>query len=58
MKTYRPVYSRAPNIFLRYEERTFDDKVGHTGIIRVAIFLDKNKRQCEMVSQVIWNNET
>lgn len=52
---YYPIYARAPNKLLRYEERPFDDGYGHTGIERLAIFLDSNKKQQEMTAQVIWD---
>ena len=52
---YIPVYCRLPNKFIKYEERRFDDKVGHSGIKRVAIFTNKKKQQCEMTAQVMWD---
>jgi len=55
MKPYIPVYCRPPNKLLRYESRRFSDGAGHAGRQRVAVFLDKKKRQCEMTAQVIWD---
>lgn len=37
--------------------KPFDDGVGHTGQIRIAHFLDKNKKEAEMVIQVIWDKQ-
>lgn len=50
-----PTYAKAPNKLLRYELRPFDDGYGHTGQVRVAIFLDKNKKEQEMDAQVLWD---
>lgn len=55
-QVYLPVYARAPNKLLRYEERPFQLPNGLKGIERFAIFLDKNKNQQEMTAQVIWEN--
>lgn len=49
-----PIYCKAPNKLLRYEERPFTCQAGHRGIERVAIFTDKNKNIQEMTAQVIW----
>jgi hypothetical protein len=51
---YIPIYARAPNKLLRYEERPFTCKAGKRGIERVAIFLDKNKKEQEMTAHIIW----
>ena len=53
--TYTPVYCRPPNEIIRYKTQYFDDNYGHTGITRIAIYLDKNKKQCEMIAQIIWD---
>jgi len=55
VEPYVPVFNRGQNSLLRYEERPFDDGVGHTATLVVAIFLDKNKKQQEMVTQVKWH---
>lgn len=55
IQPFYPVYSRAPNTLLRYEEEPFDDGVGHKGIVRTAFFLDKNKKEQSMTAQVLWN---
>lgn len=55
IKPYIPVYCRPPNKLIRYEMRPFDDGAGHTGMLRVAIFLDKKKHHREMVAQVRWD---
>jgi hypothetical protein len=55
MDPYRPIYHRPPNKFLRYEERRFDDGAGHTGIKRIALYLDKSGTQREETAQVIWD---
>lgn len=54
VEPYLPVYARAPNRLLRYEERPFVCNAGYNGIERVAIFTDKNKKEQEMTAQVIW----
>ena len=53
---YIPIYCKAPNTLVRYEERPFTCGAGHHGIERVAIFLDKNKKEQEMTAQVIWKD--
>jgi len=55
MQPYIPIYCRPPNKFLKYIERRFDDGYGHTGTERVAVFLDKKGRNCEMTAQIIWD---
>lgn len=57
VKPYLPIYTRPPNKFVRYEERQFDDGVGHTATLRYAIFIDKNGKQQEMIAQVIWDKK-
>ena len=51
---FYPIYARAPNKLIRYEERPFNDGHGHGGIVRVAIFVDNKGKQQEMDAQVIW----
>lgn len=51
-----PIYARAPNKLVRYEERSFVCHAGHKGIVRVAIFNDRSGKQQEMDAQVIWEN--
>lgn len=55
IEPFYPIYSRKPNTFLRYAEEQFDDGLGHTGIVRTAFFLDKNKKEQSMTAQVIWD---
>jgi len=55
---YIPIYKRPPNQFIKYELRPFDDKAGHIGSERVAIFRDKGGAIREMVAQMIWDNTT
>jgi hypothetical protein len=57
MTPYHPIYHRAPNKFLRYENRRFDDGAGHTATMRIAIFKDKSGAEQEMTAQVIWDDE-
>ena len=52
-----PVYARAPNKLLRYEERPFICRAGHKGVERMAIFIDRNGKQQEMTAQVIWESK-
>jgi hypothetical protein len=56
VKPFLPVYTRPPNVFLRYEETRFDDGYGHTGIARTAFFLTKKKEEMSMIAQIIWDN--
>jgi hypothetical protein len=51
---FYPIYARAPNKLLRYEERPFTCKPNKRGIERVAIFQDSKKNIQEMTAQVIW----
>ena len=56
IEPYIPIYARAPNKLLRYEERPFVCQAGHHGIDRVAIFKDRNGKEQEMTAQVIWRD--
>lgn len=56
MTPHLPIYHRPPNKFLRYEERRFDDGAGHTGTLRIAVFLDKSGKEREETAQVIWDD--
>lgn len=51
-----PIYAKAPNKLLRYEERPFVCQAGYHGIERVAIFVDRSNKQHEMTAQVIWKD--
>lgn len=55
MKPYIPVYNRPPCKALEYRTEPFDDGAGHTGTVRIVRYLDKNKKEQEMVIQVIWD---
>lgn len=50
--TYTPLYKRPPNKFLSYviEEHDLYNE-------RVAIYLDKNGKECRMTAQIIWKHE-
>lgn len=52
-----PIYCQAPNKLLRYEIRKFVTDNGINAHVRVAIYLDKNKKEQEMDAQVLWNYE-
>ena len=56
VEPYIPIYAKAPNKLLRYEERPFVCQAGHHGIERVAIFVDRSNKQHEMTAQVIWKD--
>lgn len=56
IEPYIPVYAKAPNKLLRYEERPFVCQAGYHGIERVAIFIDRSNKQHEMTAQVIWRD--
>jgi hypothetical protein len=54
---FYPIYARAPNVLLRYEERPFELPNGCSGIERVAIFLVRGKgEEQEMTAQILWRN--
>lgn len=55
MKPYLPYYSAAPCKVLNYRLENFDDGHGHTAVLRIVTFLDKNKKEKEAVAQVMWN---
>jgi hypothetical protein len=53
---FYPIYARAPNVLVRYEERPFTEPTGKTGIERVAIFLVRGKgEEQEMTAQILWD---
>ena len=52
---FYPIYARAPNKLLRYEEKPFACQAGHKGIERLAIFLDSKKHEQQMTAQIIWD---
>lgn len=55
---FYPIYARAPNVLLRYEERPFVLPGGKSGIERMAIFLVRGKgEEQEMTAQVIWDKD-
>lgn len=55
---FYPIYARAPNVLLRYEERTFVLPSGKSGIERMAIFLVRGKGdEQEMTAQIKWRAE-
>lgn len=54
IEPFIPVYSRGKNKLLRYEIRHFDDGVGHLADLTIAIYLDKNNEEQEMVARVKW----
>ncbi len=58
MKPYIPVYCRPPNKLLKYVTSNFDDGAGHTGQLTTAHFLDKNKKEAEMVAYVKWDKNS
>lgn len=55
MKRYIPVYKRSPCKFIKYETQPFDDGAGHTGMVRIAHFIDKNAKLQQMVVQITWD---
>lgn len=54
IEPYVPIQHRPPNQFLRYELRPFSYPHG-SGMVRVAIYLNKNKKESEVEAQVIWD---
>lgn len=57
IKPFYPVYCRSPNKLVRYEDRPFYDGHGHSGVVTVAIFNDKNGNIQEMDAFVKWNQK-
>ena len=57
MKPYLPVYSRPPNVLIRYQDERFVDKAGNGGINRLAIYKDSKGKQQSMTAQIIWDKE-
>lgn len=61
IQPFYPIYARAPNKLLRYEDRPFELDRNCNGIVlrgieRIAIFRDSKDKEQEMVAQVIWEN--
>lgn len=54
---YTPIYKRAPNKFIEYNERAFTDGAGNSGVEKVAIFHDKNGKKKEMTVFVKWSSK-
>ena len=52
---YIPIYCRPPNKLSFYHFKHFDDGAGHTGILKIAHYLDKNKKEKEMVAHIVWS---
>ena len=57
MKPHLPLYTRAPNTLLRYEDERFTDRSGNSGVDRVAVYLDRNGKEQRMTAQIIWDKE-
>jgi hypothetical protein len=57
MEIYRPIWSRPPNIFVRYEDTEFDDGHGHYATIVMAYFLDKKKVEQKTDAFVKWHDK-
>ena len=55
MDIFIPIHKRPPNQFIEYQVRRFDDGVGHTGSLKIAIYRDRKNNLCEEVAQVIWD---
>ena len=54
MKQYIPIYKRSPNKFLYYSEELFNDNAGHSAILTIAHFTDKNKQYQTYIAFVKW----
>jgi hypothetical protein len=57
IKPFRPIYCSGKNKLLKYRYEPFDDGHGHTAILRIAEYIDKNNNQQEMVAQVKWDHQ-
>lgn len=53
---YIPIYNRPPNKFVKFTIEDFDDGSGHIAKITMAHFLDKNKKEKDMVAFVKWKD--
>ncbi len=56
VEIYIPIQNRPPNQFVRYEMRPFKNTHG-SGMVRVAIYLNKNKKESEVEAQIIWDEQ-
>lgn len=56
IQPYIPIQHKPPNVFLRYELRPFSYPHG-SGTVRVAVYLNKNKKECEVEAQIIWDKQ-
>lgn len=54
IESYIPIYNRPPNKLIKYKYQEFDDGIGHTAQLKIAQFLDKNKKEKEMIAIVNW----
>lgn len=52
---YTPIYCRKPNGLIIYYFKHFDDGAGHTGIEKIALYYDKNKKEKEMTACIFWD---
>jgi len=52
---YIPIYCRPPNKFIKYVNKNFNDKAGHTGTEIVALYTDRKNKLCEMTAQILWD---
>jgi len=52
---FLPYYIAPPNKFVRYYDKRFDDGVGHTATLRIAVYVNKHKETVETVAQVMWD---
>lgn len=57
IKPFYPKWSQGKNKLIRFEDRPFDDGVGHTATITWAIYSDKNDETQEMVAYVKWKTQ-
>lgn len=56
IKPYIPLWNKEGNKLVRFEEREFDDGVGHIGILTVAVFKTKKGEIKEMDAWIKWDS--
>jgi hypothetical protein len=55
IQPHLPVWVRPPNKLVRTYDKPFDDGYGHSGIVTVKVFLDKNGKEQEVDAYIKWD---
>ena len=56
VEPYYPYYCKSPNKLIRYEQRPFEDCLGNTAMVTIAVFQDKSGKLQEADAHVKWIN--